>query len=153
MSVVGIHCDLIFSGNHLIVDRKILNKLFIPLTQIIRNAIIHGLCHKNGEKKLRIFGEIKENFLILLINNNGVEIDKEKLKEKLKEKNISVDEDKILDSIFLSGLSTKDTEDYMSGRGIGLDIVKNEIEKLNGKVTVYSEKDKGTVFKIMVPLN
>lgn len=53
--------------------------------------------------------------------------------------------------MFLSGFSTKNNQDIISGRGIGLDIVKSEIEKLNGTISVYSEKNEGTIFKIIIP--
>ena len=82
---------------------------------------------------------------------NGEEINKEKIKRKIIEKNIDFQDENILNAIFLSGFSTKKDEDIISGRGIGLDIVKSEIEKMQGTISVHSEVGKGTLFRIAIP--
>ena len=89
--------------------------------------------------------------LIINVENNGEEINKEKIKRKIIEKNIDFQDENILNAIFLSGFSTKKDEDIISGRGIGLDIVKSEIEKMQGTISVHSEVGKGTLFRIAIP--
>jgi len=128
-----------------------MNKLFIPLSQIIRNAITHGLLHKEGEKYIKIKAYKENQRLKILVENNGEEMNKTKILNKLKEKNINFTDKNLLNAVFISGFSTKNHEDIISGRGVGLDIVKKEIEKMKGSISVSSESGKGTIFKIELP--
>lgn len=152
LKTVGIDCEFLCEGGEILVEKKLMNKLFIPLSQIIRNAITHGLFYKKGEKHIKVKSYKKNNKLTVLVENNGIEINKIKITNKLKEKNIIFFDENILNAVFLSGFSTKNQEDIISGRGVGLDIVKKEIEKMKGSISVFSESGKGTIFKIELPL-
>lgn len=151
MKTTGINCEIICNGGEIIVDKKILNRLFVPMVQIVRNALTHGFTNKIKEKKIFINVVLGEKNLIINIENNGEEISREKIKKKIIEKNIDFQDENILNAIFLSGFSTKKNEDIISGRGIGLDIVKSEIEKMKGTISVHSEVGKGTLFRITIP--
>lgn len=146
-----IEAKLIFQGGDIKVEKTLLNKLFIPFSQIIRNAITHGLLYKDGEKIITIKAVKKDDILYFYFENNGEAIDKKVIEKKLMEKNIDFQGEEIVNAIFLPNFSTKAEEDLISGRGIGLDLVKNEINKLKGRISVFSEKEKGTVFSIEIP--
>lgn len=146
-----IDAKLIFEGGDIKVEKILLNKLFIPFSQIIRNAITHGLLFKEGEKIITIKAIKKDDTLYFYFENNGEPIDKKIIEKKLMEKKINFQGEEIVNAIFLPNFSTKSEEDLISGRGIGLDLVKNEINKLKGKISVCSEKETGTVFSIEIP--
>lgn len=146
-----IEAKLIFQGGDIKVEKTLLNKLFIPFSQIIRNAITHGLLYKEGEKIITIKAIKKEDTLYFYFENNGEAIDKKVIEKKLMEKKIDFQDEEIVNAIFLPNFSTKAEEDLISGRGVGLDLVKNEINKLKGKISVFSEKEMGTVFSIEIP--
>lgn len=147
----GVDASIDFEGGDIRIEKKIINKLFIPFSQIIRNAITHGLLYKEGDKKIKISAEHRENILRILIENNGESINKNMIVKKLKENKINFCDKNLLNAIFLPNFSTRNQEDLISGRGVGLDIVKNEIEKLKGTISVYSEGEIGTIFKIEIP--
>ena len=151
MKTTGINCEIICKGGEIVIDKKILNRLFVPMVQIVRNALTHGFTNKIEEKKIFINAIFENTELIINVENNGEEINKEKIKRKIIEKNIDFQDENILNAIFLSGFSTKKDEDIISGRGIGLDIVKSEIEKMQGTISVHSEVGKGTLFRIAIP--
>ncbi len=151
MKTTGINCEIICNGGNIIIDKKILNRLFVPMVQIMRNALTHGFSNKKEEKKIFINASIENKDLIISVENNGEEINKEKIRKKIIEKKINFEDENILNAIFLSGFSTKKDEDIISGRGIGLDIVKSEIEKMEGNISVHSEVGKGTLFRIVIP--
>lgn len=152
MKTIGIDCNIIYFGGHHVVDKKILNRMFVPIVQIVRNALTHGLIKLKENRQIIINTNFFENILTITVENNGEPISKEKIEKKIKEKSIEYRDPNILNAIFLSGFSTKKNEDIISGRGIGLDIVKSEIEKLNGYISVSSDKNKGTLFKIAIPI-
>ncbi len=151
LKTVQIEAKLTFEGGEIKAEKILLNKLFIPFSQIIRNAIIHGLLYKEGERVIKIKAEKINDVLYFYFENNGEAIDKKVIKKKLLEKNIKFLDEDIVNAIFLPNFSTKSEEDLFSGRGIGLDLVKNEIDKLKGKISVFSEKEMGTVFSIEIP--
>ena len=153
LKTVGIDAQMNFSGGEILVEKKLINKLFIPFSQIIRNAITHGLLYKEGEKTIKISAFMKASTLSFSIENNGEAINSEKIKEKLIEKNIDFKDSNLLNAVFLPNFTTKTEADLMSGRGIGLNLVKEEVEKLNGKISVFSHEGKGTIFKIEIPIH
>lgn len=147
----GVEAHILFEGGDIKIEKKILNKLFIPFSQIIRNAITHGLFYKEGEKVIKISAQKNDSVLKFFIENNGEAINKKMIIKKLKENKIEFSDENLLNAIFLPNFSTKNQEDLISGRGVGLDIVKNEIEKLKGSISVCSEEKNGTIFEIEIP--
>lgn len=149
----AIDAKIIFEGGDIEISKRLIDFLFIPFSQIIRNAIIHGLLDKNNEKILSISAIRKDKNITFIIKNNGKPINKDAIRKKLEEKNIDFSDGNILNAIFLENFSTKDDTDIFSGRGIGLNLVKREIERINGEIKVISEKGEGTIFEIEIPIN
>lgn len=149
----NIDAKVIFEGGEIEISKRLIDFLFIPFSQIIRNAIIHGLVDKTSDRQLNISAIRKDHTIFFTVKNNGNPINKDLIKEKLDEKNITFSEENILNAIFLENFSTKDDTDIFSGRGIGLNLVKREIEKINGEIRVLSEKGEGTTFEIEIPIN
>lgn len=152
LKTVGIEAKMNFEGEKLLVEKSMINKLFIPFSQVIRNAITHGLLYKEGEKIIKISAYSAGEKLNFFIENNGQEIKIEKIKDEISLKYPDFKDENLLNAIFLPNFTTKNQVDLLSGRGIGLDIVKDEIEKMNGKIFVFSQQGKGTTFKIEIPV-
>ncbi|MBE3592655.1 MAG: chemotaxis protein CheA [Thermoanaerobacter sp.] len=149
------------------VDRTVIDEIGDPLVHLIRNSIDHGIeipqerlqngKPEQGTINLRAYHE--GNNVIIEVSDDGRGIDIEKVKAKAVEKGIytaeqvnDLSKDKILDLLFRPGFSTTDKVTDISGRGIGLDVVKNKIESLNGSIEILSEINKGTKFIIKLPL-
>ena len=160
--------NLQFNGIETEVDKKILEELKDPLTHLFRNAIDHGIesveQRKNKQKpetgtiKFSVFQ--KGNQLILEIFDDGAGIDYDKIKQEALNQNIITAEDlvelknnDIINLIFKSGFSTNSIITDLSGRGIGLDVVRKKIEKLHGVIHVESEHDKHTKFTMSLPIS
>lgn len=149
----------IIEKNSIFVDPQKYFNFIKSLIHIYRNSIDHGIeepeirIDLNKSDKGNIITTIyKENNVIhIIIEDDGIGIDLNKLKSIANKKGIMYDEENLINIIFNENFSTKDTLDYISGRGIGLYSVKNEIDKLNGTIEVYSEYGKGTKFHIIIP--
>ena len=155
------------TGQELKLDRIILNYLNDILIHLVRNSIDHGLesteerikLGKDPTGTIKIAAEHKSNKAIFRISDDGKGIDQEVIVNKIIEKKIISKEEanlltkeQIIDYIFHPGFSTKENVSDISGRGVGMDVVKNTIQKLGGGITISTEKNKGTTFKITLPL-
>ncbi|MGC8964433.1 MAG: ATP-binding protein [Brevinematia bacterium] len=162
---LGKDVELIIKGEETNLDKSVVDELFDPIVHIIRNSIDHGI--ETREERLakgkppsgRIIVEAfnEGNNVIIRVIDDGRGIDFEKIKAKGIEKGIlregvNYDPSYLLSLIFLPGFSTKSEVSNLSGRGVGMDIVKSKIEKMRGNVVVSTGKDKGTVFIIKIPL-
>lgn len=157
-----------YSGIELEIDRRILEELKDSLMHIIRNSIDHGIespeqrknSNKNNKGTISLnISQIGSSHVQIKIIDDGAGIDIEKLKNKaIENKLASKSEVDILTDqdaqmlIFKSGISTKDIITDLSGRGLGLAIVREKIERLEGNIHVTSEKGIGTVFEIILPI-
>ncbi|ABP66427.1 CheA signal transduction histidine kinase [Caldicellulosiruptor saccharolyticus DSM 8903] len=153
------------TGEETELDRMMIEHITDPLIHLVRNAIDHGIetpdeRRKQGkaeEGNLYIHAKSTNSEVLITIQDDGRGIDREKILEKalekgiIKSKNNLTDED-IYSLIFMPGFSTKDEATEYSGRGVGLDIVKNNIERIGGKILVTSEKGRGTSFTLKIPL-
>ncbi|MDN5303834.1 MAG: two-component system, chemotaxis family, sensor kinase CheA [Fusobacteriaceae bacterium] len=154
-----VQVELIGEGS--ILDKEIYNKLQEPLIHIVRNAVYHGIeniserISKNKSEKgnIKLSATNERGNIIIEISDDGKGLDKEKIKNKANELNIKYNEDSIFDLIFLPNFSTNDKADSISGRGIGMDIVKKTINSLNGDIKIESEENKGTKFILKIPIN
>ena len=165
----GKKVEFIVWGDDIEIDRRILEEIRNPLMHLIRNCIDHGIEKPDirKQKKKPEKGTIKINIerlennnVELSISDDGVGIDLENLKAKYikQEKIVAKDSSEItvnslLSYIFKSGVSTSNIITDISGRGLGLAIVQEKIEQLGGSISVITEKDKGTEFKIQIPLS
>lgn len=165
----GKNVELIVQGDNIEIDRRILEEIRNPLMHIIRNCIDHGIekpeirvQKKKSEKgiiKINI-DRLENNNVELCISDDGAGINLDSLKEKYlqqiknKPNDLSdITTNNLLSYIFKSGVSTSNIITDISGRGLGLAIVLEKIEQLGGSITVNTEKDKGTEFKIQIPLS
>ena len=158
---------VVMEGEETELDRTILNALKDPLTHIIRNSCDHGIempserreAGKPAEGTLRLSASQESGSIIIQIEDDGAGIDAEKVKTKAVSMNVLTQEqaDKIsnqaaLQLIFHAGLSTAQKVSNLSGRGVGMDVVRTEIEKVGGNVDISSEPGKGTTLRIRIPL-
>jgi len=153
-------------GEETEVDKTVLEKLGDPLVHIIRNAVDHGLEDdpqeritqgKTAEGNVELYAYHEGSNLVIEITDDGKGIDPEVIRKKAIEKNVikensNLNDNEIINLIFHAGFSTKDEVTGVSGRGVGMDVVKTNIEILGGEVILKSELGKGSSFKIILPL-
>ncbi|MCX8028696.1 MAG: chemotaxis protein CheA [Brevinematales bacterium] len=164
-SQLGKDINLIVRGEDTNLDKSVIDELFDPIVHIIRNCIDHGI--ESREERISKGKPPKGNIIIeafnegssviIRVKDDGRGIDFEKIKQKGIEKGflkegVDYDKEYLLSLIFLPGFSTKQEVSSLSGRGVGMDIVKSKIEKLRGNLMIATSKDKGTVFTIKLPL-
>ncbi|WP_248478870.1 hybrid sensor histidine kinase/response regulator [Tepidibacter aestuarii] len=156
---IGKEIQFISKGTEVEIDRRILEEMKDPLMHIIRNCIDHGI-EKSSKGRINLnIVQVSSDTVKIEISDDGVGIDIEKLKKKAIRNNVlTQDQVNVIDDesakmlIFRSGISTSDIITDISGRGLGLAIVHEKVQKLEGKITVKSEKEKGTTFTIMLPI-
>ncbi len=163
---VGKKVQLILEGTNVEIDRKILEELNGSIIHLIRNAIYHGIETANERKKqkkdetgtIRIATLRRAGMIFIEVEDDGRGIDYENVRRKAIEKNIySKEEGRDLTTedlnriILMPGFSSLEGADQISGRGMGLAIVADKIKELGGSFSIQSEKDIGTIFKLMVP--
>ncbi len=158
-----VHLELI--GEETEIDKTVLEHLADPLVHIVRNAVDHGLestegrlaAGKDEEGRVSIKAFHEGNNLVIEIRDDGKGINPKIIREKAIEKgvisaNATMSDDDLVNLIFHPGFSTKSEVSEISGRGVGMDVVKTNIEKLSGEVKVVTELGKGSVFKVVLPL-
>ncbi len=163
----GKEVELTISGSETSADKKIIEEIKNPLIHIIRNSIDHGIetPEKRKEKgkspvgHLNINAKNLDNKIVIEIIDDGQGFNIEKIKEKALKNGIltqeeinSLSEEDIINLVFLPGFTTGDEVTSISGRGIGMDVVKSKIAQLNGSVKVISEFNKGSCIQIELPV-
>ncbi len=143
-----------------------IDSLSDPLIHIIRNAIDHGLeanaderakAGKNAEGTITLRAFHKSGNIVISVSDDGRGINKEKVLQKAIQRGVTNENESLSDSqifalIMQPGFSTADTISDLSGRGVGLDVVKTSIEKLRGKIEIDSKEGSGTTFSMILPL-
>ncbi|MBM3097991.1 chemotaxis protein CheA [Gluconobacter cerinus] len=152
-------------GEEVEIDRSIMEKLSEPLMHLIRNAIDHGIEEPNvrddngkskeGNLYLRAF--IRSGRFVIEVEDDGGGLNSDKIYEKALSRGIIVpgshlEKEEIQSLIFSPGFSTLDVVSDLSGRGVGMDVVKKNIFEMGGKISVSSEEKKGTKFLISLPM-
>jgi len=161
----GKQVQLKMFGEDTEIDRNVVDELYEPMVHMIRNSVDHGIGtpeerrkagkRESGEVHLRAYHQ--GGNIVVEISDDGRGLNKEKIIEKAKAKNLITDESKISESeiynlIFHPGFSTAKQVTDVSGRGVGMDVVKKAIEKLRGKVEINSSTGSGSTFIIKLPL-
>ena len=164
---LGKDVELVLSGEETEVDKTMIEDLADPLIHLIRNAVDHGVelpaerqaCGKPVKSLVRLEARQEGDHIVLIIADDGRGMSAERIRAKGVEKGliseedgITLDERQSLNLIFLPGFSTKSQISDVSGRGVGMDVVKTNIQKLNGSIEIRSEPGKGSVFIISLPL-
>jgi len=158
---------VVMKGEDTELDRTILNALKDPLTHIIRNSCDHGIetpdvrtqNNKKEQGTLTLSAVQESGFILITIHDDGGGIDAEKIKAKAvnmgvlsEEQAASISKKAALQLIFHAGLSTAEKVTNFSGRGVGMDVVRTEIERVGGSVDIDSTVGQGTTLRIRIPL-
>jgi two-component system chemotaxis sensor kinase CheA len=164
---LGKDVELTLVGEETEVDKTMIEDLADPLIHLIRNAVDHGVelpeerlaAGKPVKSIVRLEARQEGDHIVLIIADDGRGMSAERIRAKAIEKKIiseeeanTLDERQSLNLIFLPGFSTMAQASAVSGRGVGMDVVKTNIQKLNGSVDIRSEAGKGSVFIISLPL-
>ena len=166
-SQLGKSINLVMLGESTELDKTVMEKIGDPLIHLVRNAIDHGIempetrlqAGKDKEGRLTLNAYHQGGNVVIEISDDGKGLNREALLEKAIEKNIlsedeslEMSDDQVFELIFSPGFSTAKTVSDVSGRGVGMDVVKRNIQSLNGAIDVSSEKNKGSTFTIRLPL-
>jgi len=162
---IGKKIDLEVVGENTEVDRMMVDALYDPLVHMIRNSCDHGIATPAERKAagkqeigtIHLEARHQGGSLVIEITDDGRGIPTPVIRKKAIEKGLiresaQLSEQEILQLIFAPGFSTAEQITDVSGRGVGMDVVKSNIEALRGKVEIYSEVGKGTTFLIRLPL-
>jgi two-component system chemotaxis sensor kinase CheA len=164
----GKETELLIEGEEIEIDRRILEEMKDPLIHLMRNSIDHGI-EKPGERQqkhkppcgtVKLALSAKEGGKIeITVSDDGAGIDASRIKSAAVKRGIisqeeasKLSEQEVLSLIFMSGVSTSPIITEVSGRGLGLAIVREKVEKLNGVVSFETQADTGTTFRMVVPL-
>ncbi|NJP04546.1 MAG: hybrid sensor histidine kinase/response regulator [Chloroflexaceae bacterium] len=148
-------------------DRQVLERLREVLLHLLRNAVDHGIeatgvrhaMQKSPVGLIRLQAAVSGDYLTIAVSDDGAGLDLEVIRQQalhtglVSETELArMSETELIDLIFLSGFSTRKTVTNLSGRGVGLDIVRSQVERMHGQVQVESKKGQGCCFTISVPL-
>lgn len=164
---LGKDVELVLVGEDTEMDKTMIEDLNDPLVHLVRNAVDHGVetikgriaVGKPEKSQVELSARHEGDHILITIADDGRGMRPEVIRNKAIEKGIitsevanTLDENQCLELIFLPGFSTKDEISSVSGRGVGMDVVKTNIQKLNGSITIDSIPGKGSVFTISLPL-
>jgi len=162
---IGKQVELKISGEQTEIDKTMMEKLIDPLTHLVRNSIDHGL--ETPEKRvamgkppigiIELIAYQKSGQIIICVQDDGAGLNKERILQKAKEQHLIKEDavltdDKIYELIFQPGFSTAETVTEISGRGVGMDVVKKNIEALHGTISLYSEPGIKSIITLTFPL-
>jgi chemosensory pili system protein ChpA (sensor histidine kinase/response regulator) len=157
--------ELEIEGADVELDRSVLERIAAPLEHILRNAVVHGLeapaaraaAGKPEAGRISVTLRQEANEIALLVADDGAGLDLERLRQKgldmgLLQPGQEPSEPELMQLIFASGLSTADTVTEIAGRGVGMDVVRNDIASIGGRVDIASRRGAGTTFTLYLPL-
>ena len=163
--MTGKSIRLITEGENTEVDKTVIDKLAEPLTHMIRNAVDHGIetpekrvaVGKNPEGTVRLTAKHRSGRILIELADDGAGINRERVRQKaITNELISADanlsDEEIDNLIFLPGFSTAEKISDISGRGVGMDVVKRSIQALGGRINITSRPGQGSVFTMSLPL-
>jgi two-component system chemotaxis sensor kinase CheA len=160
----GKEIQLDISGAETEMDRNIIEEISDPLVHIIRNALDHGIEDKAArrakgkapEGKIRLNARYEGNEIWITVADDGSGLDRERILEVAREKGLVsgavLTDQEVWSLIFEPGFSTAKQVSEISGRGVGMDVVKKNLEKLRGRIDIQTFRDKGTDFILKIPL-
>ncbi|MFN3573028.1 MAG: chemotaxis protein CheW [Phenylobacterium sp.] len=163
--MVGKKVRLVMEGENTEVDKTVIERLSDPITHMLRNAIDHGLERpedreangKPGEGVVRLAALHRGGRIVIEVQDDGRGINRERVRGIAMSKGLIAEDavlsdDEIDNLIFLPGFSTADVVSDISGRGVGMDVVKRSIQALGGRISISSEPGKGSKFTMSLPL-
>src|SRR5476649_846985 len=162
---LGKEVDLTIEGAETEVDRVVVDSLYDPLVHMLRNALDHGVESPEERiaagKPLKSFISLKAwqeaNSVMIVLQDDGKGMDPLKLRQKAQQKGLitesaQLSNDECFQLVFLPGFSTKEVASSVSGRGVGMDVVKTAVEKNRGAIHIESALGQGTKFAIRLPI-
>ena len=159
--------ELVISGKETELDKSVTEQIYDPLVHILRNAVDHGIENpemrrglgKPPEGEIQLRARHEQNSVIIEISDDGGGIDPEKLRQAAVEKWMlspeaasALTDDQAINLIFLPGFSSAEKVSDISGRGVGMDVVRENVRRLRGTVEVNTVLGRGTTFRIRLPL-
>ena len=161
----GVKVNFVCDGGDTELDRKVVELITSPLTHLVRNAIDHGIeppdererLGKPSQGQVHLSAFHQGGSVAIRVQDDGRGLDKDYIAEKavelrLMKTNATLTDNEIYQFIFAPGFSTTEQVTDISGRGVGMDVVKRNIESLRGKIDVQTEPGKGTAFTLWFPL-
>jgi two-component system chemotaxis sensor kinase CheA len=161
----GKHVRLVVSGESTELDKTVIERLSEPMTHLIRNAVDHGIeppeerrgAGKDPEGTLTLSAEQKAGRIVIRISDDGRGIDRERvlakaIKNGLVSPDAELSDDEIHQLVFAPGFSTAAAVSNISGRGVGMDVVRQNVKDLGGRITIESTPGKGATFTLALPL-
>jgi two-component system, chemotaxis family, sensor kinase CheA len=156
---------LVTEGEGTEIDKTMIERLSDPLTHMIRNAVDHGLespekrvaAGKSAEGTVTLSARHRSGRVVIEVRDDGAGIDRTKVQTRAEERGLiapglTLSESEIDSLLFLPGFSTADQVSKLSGRGVGMDVVRNAISSLGGRISIGSEPGRGTTFTMSLPL-
>lgn len=163
--ITGKSVRLVTEGENTEVDKTVIDKLAEPLTHMIRNAVDHGLempekriaAGKNAEGTVKLTAKHRSGRIVIELSDDGAGINREKVRQKAIDNDLiaadaNLSDEEIDNLIFHAGFSTADKVSDLSGRGVGMDVVKRSIQALGGRINISSKPGHGSVFTMSLPL-
>jgi two-component system chemotaxis sensor kinase CheA len=157
--------EFITEGEDTVLDKKIIERLSDPIMLILRNSIDHGIenaeerrkanKNKTGNITMKIFHQSNNVIIKIIDDGKGIDLAKTReigIKKGIISREQQLPENELLNLLFLPGFSSATTISNVSGRGVGLDVVKKNISEIRGTVDIQTEQGKGTTFTIKLPL-
>jgi chemosensory pili system protein ChpA (sensor histidine kinase/response regulator) len=157
--------ELAIEGAEVELDRSVLERIGAPLEHILRNALVHGLetpaarlaSGKPESGRISVTLRQESNEIALILSDDGGGIDVDRLHQKAIDKGIiaadqALNEAERVQLVFASGLSTSESVTQLAGRGVGMDVVRNEIAAIGGRVDIATTRGQGTTFTVYLPL-
>jgi two-component system chemotaxis sensor kinase CheA len=162
---LGKEVKLVLEGENTEVDKTIIEELADPLTHMIRNSMDHGVetpedriaAGKNPEGTIKLIAEHRAGRIVISVTDDGRGIGRDRLLAKARSRGLVGADEKLAPEeidqlIFAAGLSTADAVSDISGRGVGMDVVRRNVESLGGRISVDSEPGRGCKFTLALPL-
>lgn len=163
--MVGKSIRLVTEGENTEVDKTVIDKLAEPLTHMIRNAVDHGIetpekrtaVSKNPEGTVKLTAKHRSGRIVIELVDDGAGINRERVRQKAIDNDIiaadaNLSDEEIDNLIFMPGFSTADKISDISGRGVGMDVVKRSIQALGGRISISSRPGQGSTFTMSLPL-
>ena len=163
--MVGKNVRLVTEGENTEVDKTVIDKLAEPLTHMIRNSVDHGLesaedrkaAGKDPQGMVKLSAKHRSGRIVIEIEDDGAGINRERVKQKAMDNGLITAESNLSDEeidnlIFHPGFSTAEKLSDISGRGVGMDVVKKSIQSLGGRISIQSNPGKGSIFSMSLPL-
>lgn len=163
--MVGKSIRLVTEGENTEVDKTVIDKLAEPLTHMIRNAVDHGIespekreaSGKNPEGTVKLTAKHRSGRIVIELADDGAGINRERVRQKAIDNDLiaadaNLSDEEIDNLIFMPGFSTADKISDISGRGVGMDVVKRSIQALGGRISISSRPGQGSTFTMSLPL-